>query len=84
MLVFWCPRVALQSQTLIRFPAVKQKFILEFGAEKSTYQNKLDVRKPLAVCVFQRSEQLQVYNLLVYALTISEPGLEAVFVQRWL
>jgi hypothetical protein len=43
---------------------VKQGFILLYKAEKSTYLNELDVRKPLVVSVSQRNEELRLYNLV--------------------
>ncbi len=59
------------------FPAVKQGLILEYKAEMSTYQNELNVRKPLVVSISQRSEELRLHNL-VQNLAISNPGLKAV------
>ncbi len=64
MVVFRCPRDAWQFQTPICFPAVKQGLILEQEAEKSTYLNELDVRKPLVVSISQRIEELRLYNLV--------------------
>jgi electron transfer flavoprotein alpha/beta subunit len=43
---------------------VKQGLILEQEAEKSTYLNELDVRKPLVISISQRSEELRLYNLV--------------------
>jgi hypothetical protein len=43
---------------------VKQWSTLEQKAEKSTYLNELDVRKPLVVSISQRSEELRLYNLV--------------------
>jgi hypothetical protein len=42
---------------------------------KSTYLNELNIRKPLVVCISQRSEKL--YNL-VQNFRISNPNLKAV------
>jgi hypothetical protein len=43
---------------------VKQGLILEQEAEKSTYLNELDVRKPFVASISQRSEELRLYNLV--------------------
>jgi hypothetical protein len=46
--------------------------MLKFEAEKSTYLNELEVRKPLVVFILQRSEELRLINLII--LTVSNPG----------
>ncbi len=50
----------------IRFSGVKQGLILEEEAEKSTYLNELDVRKPLVVSISHRSEELRLQPGLEY------------------
>ncbi len=64
MVAFGSPQVAQQFQTPICSPAVKQGLILEWEAEKSTYLNELDVRKPSLVSISKRSEELSRYNLV--------------------
>jgi hypothetical protein len=69
--------VARQFKTPVCFPAVKQGFILKQEADKSTYLNGLDARKPLVVYISQRSKELRLYNL-AESLTISNPVLKVV------
>jgi hypothetical protein len=63
MVVSWCPQVVWQSQTPIRFPAMKQRLILGQEPEKSACLNELDVRKPLVVYKLKSSEELRLHNL---------------------
>jgi hypothetical protein len=43
---------------------VKPGLILEWEAEKSTYLNELNVRKPMVVSISHRSEELRLYILV--------------------
>jgi hypothetical protein len=44
------------------FQQRKTGLILKWEAEKSTYHNEFDVRKPLVVSTSERSEELRLYN----------------------
>jgi hypothetical protein len=56
---------------------VKQGLIRESAAEKSIHRNELDIRKPLAVSISQRSEELRLYDP-VLNLSIFKHGLKSV------
>jgi hypothetical protein len=57
---------------------VKQRLILEEEADRSSYLNELDVRKPLGLSISQRNEELKLYNV-VQNLAISNRRLKAVY-----
>jgi hypothetical protein len=58
MEVVQCPQLARQCETPIHFPGFKQWLIQEYEPEESTYLNSRNARKPLAVYIPKRSEEL--------------------------